>query len=103
MSIQVKDISYKHGEQAKLFSSFTAKYNYHLENMRNNNKISTKFEIVKIELEEKLKMEMDRDKSETPLSIDIKLLTLNSNKFTSYYNQPSSDLIKWPLLKTPKK
>ena len=31
----------------------------------------------------------------------MKLLTLNSNKFTSSYDQPSDDLIKWRLLKLP--
>ena len=35
------------GWKSQLFSSFKEKYNYHLENMINNNKICTKFEIAK--------------------------------------------------------
>ena len=33
----------------------------------------------------------------------MKLLTTNSNKYPSSYGQPSSDLIIWPLIKSPEK
>ena len=42
-------------------------------------------------------------KSETVSSIDIKLSIINSNKYTSSYDQPSADLIKLTPLKSPKK
>ena len=42
-------------------------------------------------------------KYETSISNDMKLLTFNSNKYTSYYDQPSADLIKCLLLKLPEK
>ena len=71
--------------------------------MSTNNKIKTKFEISKTELEEKLKMIPDEYKSETSIYIDIKLLTLNSNKYRSSYDQPSVDLIRWTLLKSTEK
>ena len=48
-------------------------------------------------------MRLNELKSETFISIDIKLSTLNSNKPSSYYDQPSADLIKCLLLKLPEK
>ena len=48
-------------------------------------------------------MKRDELKYETLISIDIKLLTLSSNKYPSYYDQHSADLIKWPILKSPDK
>ena len=42
-------------------------------------------------------------KYETSISNDMKLLTFNSNKYTSYYDQPSADIIKWIPLKSPEK
>ena len=62
--------------------------------MSNSNKISTKFEIPITEKEEYLKMKIDKYKAETSSSIGTKLLALNSNKYISYYDQPSSNLIK---------
>ena len=50
-----------------------------------------------------MKIKMDEYKSETSSYIDMKLLTLNSNKSPTYYDQPSSDLIKLSLLKSPEK
>ena len=50
-----------------------------------------------------MKMKIDEYRSETSISVDMKLLTLNSNKHPSYYDQPSADLIKWPLIKSPEK
>ena len=69
--------------------------------MSNNTKISTKFEIERKETEYYLKMKLDEYKSETYISIDIKMLTLNSNKYPSSYYQPSDDLIKWLIIKSP--
>ena len=48
-------------------------------------------------------MKMDEFKSESLSSIDMKLLTLNSSKYPSSYDQPSANFIKFPLLKSPKK
>ena len=45
LSLQMKDISSKQGEQAKLLYTFKVTYDKRLDNMRTNNKISTKFEI----------------------------------------------------------
>ena len=42
-------------------------------------------------------------KYEKSISNDMKLLTFNSNKYTSYYDQPSADIIKWIPLKSPEK
>ena len=56
LSLHVKEISSKQGDQTKLLSKFTATYDERLENMRNNNKLSTKFEISRTENEEDLKI-----------------------------------------------
>ena len=69
--------------------------------MGTNKKISTKFEMDKIELEETIKIKMDEYKSETSIYIYMKLLTLNSNKYSSSFDQPSANLIKFPLPKLP--
>ena len=69
--------------------------------MINNNKITTKFYTSITENEEYFKMNFDEFKAEASISIDMKLLTLNSNKYPSSYGQTSADLIKWPLLKLP--
>ena len=50
-----------------------------------------------------MKIKMYEYKSETSSYIDMKLLTLNSNKYPSYYDQPSSNIIKLSLLKSPEK
>ena len=50
-----------------------------------------------------MNMKLDEFKSETFISIDTKLLTQNSNKYLSFSDQPSSDLIKCPLPKSPEK
>ena len=62
--------------------------------MSTKNKVSTKFEISKTELEETLNMRLDELKSEIFSSIDMKLSTINSNK---------ADIIKWQPLKSPEK
>ena len=69
--------------------------------MSTNNKVITKFEIAETEIEETMKMKLDEFKSETSSSVDMKLLTLSSDKYTSSYEKPSSDLIKWSLFKSP--
>ena len=48
-------------------------------------------------------MRLNEFKNETVISIDMKLSTLNSNKLAYSYDQPSADLIKWTLLKSPGK
>ena len=42
-------------------------------------------------------------KYEKFISFDMKLSDITSNKPSSYYEQPYSDLIKWPLIKSPRK
>ena len=49
--------------------------------MSTTNKFSNKFEIAKTEYEETMKKNMDELKSETLRFIDMKLLTINSNKY----------------------
>ena len=46
---------------------------------------------------------LDELKCETFISIDIKLSTINQNKSPFSHEKPSSDLIKWPLFKSPEK
>ena len=48
-------------------------------------------------------MRLNEFKSETVSSIYMKLSALSSNKPSSSYDQPSSDIIKWTLLKSPEK
>ena len=67
--------------------------------MSNRKKISIKFEIERTENEYHLKMKLDQYKSETTSPIDTKLLTINTNKDPSYYDQPSVVITKWPLVK----
>ena len=43
----------------------------------------------------------DKLKAEAISSIDTKASALNSNKYPSYYDPNSSDIIKWILLKSP--
>ena len=88
-------------EQDKKTPSFKQSYYECLEDMSTNNKASTNFETEKTELEETMKVKMDEFKSETSSFIDMKLLTINSNKSHSYYDQSSADLIKWQLFNTP--
>ena len=45
-------------------------------------------------------MILDEFKYETVISFGIKLLALIYNTSSYYYNQPSSAIIKWPLLKS---
>ena len=42
-------------------------------------------------------------KCDTVISLDMKLSSLTSNKPSCSYDQPSSDLIKWSLPKSPGK
>ena len=63
--------------------------------------MSTKFEIVRTEHDEYIKTKFDKYKSEISSSVDMKILTLSYKKYTSSYDQPSSDLIKFPLLNSP--
>ena len=48
-------------------------------------------------------MRLNELKSETVISIDMKLSAISPNKTYSYYDQPSDNLIKWPLLNSPEK
>ena len=57
--------------------SFTASYNELLENMRANNKVSTKIEIAKTELEAKTNMRLNEFKCETVSLINIQLSDLS--------------------------
>ena len=58
---------------------------------------------IKTELEATINMRLDGFKYETVRSFDIKLPAITLNKLSSYYDQPSCDLIKWSLLKSPEK
>ena len=71
--------------------------------MTYNNKISTEFEISGTENEEYLKNKFDKYNYEISNSIDMKLLTLYSNKSPSYYDQPSANIVKLQLLNSPEK
>ena len=71
--------------------------------MRTNNKFSTNIKRSKTKLEETMKMKANGFKYETYSSVDMKLLTLNSIKYHSSYDQPSADLINCTLLKSPEK
>ena len=70
LSLQVKNISSN-------LSSFTKKYNYCLERIRKNFKISNMFDIVTTETESYLKMKLDLYKSETYIGIYMKLSIIN--------------------------
>ena len=69
--------------------------------MSTNNKVRTKIEIANIEFEATINMVLYEFKYETVISIDVKLSALNSNKPSSYYYLTSSDIVKWPILKSP--
>ena len=99
MSLQIKDISSKQSDKSRLIST----YEHRLKKMSNNNRISTEFEIARKETEEFLKNRFDKLKAEASISIDMKVYDLNSNKYLSSYNQPSADLIKCTLLKSPER
>ena len=45
-------------------------------------------------------MRLNEFKFETVISIDMKLSSLSSNKPSSYYDQHSADIIKFPILKS---
>ena len=97
MLLQITDISSKQSDQSKLFST----YEKCLENIRNNKKSITKFDTERIENEEYFKMKFYGFKSTESSPIDTGIPNLSSKKSTSSYDQPSSDLIKWPLLNSP--
>ena len=71
--------------------------------MSTNNKVSTNTEISKTELEATMNMLLDEFKYETVSSLEIKLSSINSNKPSSYYEQPSADIIKLLLINEPEK
>ena len=50
-----------------------------------------------------MNMRINELKYETVSSIDMKIPDLSSNKPYSSYDQPSADIIKFPLLKAPEK
>ena len=52
-------------------------------------------------LNTKIDTEIDKFKAEASSSINKTFSSLNSNKYPSSYNQPSADIIKWSLLKSP--
>ena len=62
-----------------------------------------KFDTAKKENLEWLKNNFDEFKAEASSSIDMKYYALNTYKSPSSYDQPSADLIKWPLLRSPEK
>ena len=53
------------------------------------------------ENEELLKNNIDELKAKSSRSINNTVYTLNTNNFPSSYNQPSDDITKCPLLKSP--
>ena len=50
-----------------------------------------------------MNIRLDEFKSETFISIEMKISTINSNKYPFYYYQPSADIVKFPLLKSSEK
>ena len=95
--------SLKLDDRDNKISSFTASYNELLDNLSANNKSRTNIEILKTEPGATMNMRLNKFKHETVSSIDTKLSALSSNKPSSYTGQPLADLIKWPLIKSPKK
>ena len=68
--------------------------------MRNNNKISTRFDTARTENEDYFKIKFNKFKAKASIPIDMKLFALNSNKYPYSYDQHSYDIIKWPHLKS---
>ena len=60
-----------------------------------------KFDTSRKENEEVLKNNFDKFKAKESSSINMKAPDLNSYKYPYSYDQPSADLIKFPLLKSP--
>ena len=52
-------------------------------------------------LNTKIDTNIDEFKAEASISINKTFYPLNSNKYPSSYNQPSADINKLPLLKSP--
>ena len=92
MSLQITEI----------LSKFSA-YEHRLDNMSFNN--ISKFETAMKEHEEILNTKIDTNiddlKAEASSSINKILSPFNSNNYPHYYNQPSADINKLPLLKSP--
>ena len=61
----------------------------------------SKFETAMEENEEWLKNNIDEFKAKASSPMNNTDSPLNPNKYISSYNQPSSDIIKWTLLKSP--
>ena len=121
MSIQIQEdkenISSTLDAQDNKISSFTTSYNEHLDKICTRNKVSTKIETEKTELEattntkiDEFKTESKPDKTTTLKSLDMKpsdltsgISALTSDKNASSYEQPSDYLIIWPPIKPPEK
>ena len=90
MSLHIKEdytkFSPKLDAQDKKTSSFATSYDELFDKISSSNKVSTKIEIAKIELEATMNIRLDELKSETVSFFDMKLSDLASNKPSSSYD-----------------
>ena len=71
-----------------------------------SNRFGRNIEASKSDLEAKIEMKLDVIKSyhvKTIYSLNMKISAIKSTKPLLYYEEPSSYLTKWPLLKSPDK
>ena len=76
-------------------------YDERLNKISNNHKITLKLDTERKENEELFNNILDKFQSKATISIDMKASDINSNRYPSSYDQPSADIIKCPLLKSP--
>ena len=61
------------------------------------NKVGSNIEAAKLEIKSTIEMKLDKIKAEKLIIIDYldtKISAITSNKHSSYYDQPSADIIK---------
>ena len=86
MSLHITEISYK-----------LSAYEIHLEKNIINN--ISKFYTSMKENEDFIEKNIEKFKAKASSSINKTVYDINSSNSTSYYNQPSADIIKFTLLK----
>ena len=85
-------------------SYFNASFDECLVNISYNNRVGSNIETSISELEAKIETELAKitaDNAKTTKYFNMKLSVITSKKPSLSYEQPSSDLIKCPLLKPP--
>ena len=91
-------------EHKKNLYSFKKSFDDYLENMSFNNRFGRNIEAATWEIEATIEMKIDQIKADhikTINQLDMKISSIASNKPSSYYEQPSTDLTKYPLIKSP--